>query len=49
MSHRMKWFLALATAWAANAGAAESAISQWVHPGPDGKLTYKFTPPGDRI
>jgi hypothetical protein len=29
--------------------AAERATSQWVHPGPDGKLVYKTTERGDRI
>ncbi|HSV14107.1 MAG TPA: hypothetical protein VLI90_07600, partial [Tepidisphaeraceae bacterium] len=29
--------------------AAESATSEWVHPGPDGKLVYKTTPAGDRV
>ena len=28
---------------------AEPATSEWVHPGPDGKLAYKTTPTGDRI
>src|SRR5436190_732778 len=28
---------------------AREATSQWVHPGPDGKLVYKTTPAGDRI
>ena len=32
-----------------NARAAEMATSEWVHPGPDGKLVYKTTPAGDRI
>jgi hypothetical protein len=27
----------------------DDAISQWVHPGPDGKLVYKTTERGDRI
>jgi len=49
MNQCTRWFLALATAWAANAVAAESATSQWVHPDPDGKLSYKLTPTGDRI
>src|SRR4051812_45304997 len=26
-----------------------AAESEWVHPGPDGKLVYKTTPAGDRI
>ena len=29
--------------------AAEKAVSEWVHPGDDGKLVYKTTPRGDRI
>src|SRR5262245_19219353 len=28
---------------------AREAKSQWVYPGPDGKLVYKTTPAGDRI
>ncbi len=28
---------------------ADSAKSQWVYPGPDGKLVYKTTPTGDKI
>jgi len=31
------------------ADASDSANSQWVHPGPDGKLVYKTVPLGDRI
>jgi F5/8 type C domain len=27
----------------------EAATSEWVHPGPDGRLVYKTTPTGDRI
>ena len=34
---------------AMNAAAAGTATSEWVHPGPDGKLVYKTTPAGDRI
>src|SRR6185436_16713589 len=34
---------------AANGLAAESSVSQWCHPGPDGKLSYKTTPAGDRL
>ena len=30
-------------------GAAEKAVSEWVYPGPDGKLVYKTTSNGDRI
>jgi hypothetical protein len=29
--------------------AAQSATSEWAHPGADGKLVYKTTPAGDRI
>lgn len=29
--------------------AADPAVSEWVHAGPDGKLIYKATPAGDRI
>ena len=39
----------LAFAAGPGAGAAEKATSEWVHPGPDGKLVYKTTPAGDRI
>lgn len=50
---RARWKLltfCFAIALAAHASAAEpTAISQWVHPGPDGKLVYKTTPAGDRI
>src|SRR5258707_509538 len=28
---------------------SRAAASEWVHPGPDGKLVYKTTPAGDRI
>ena len=28
---------------------SEPAVSEWVHPGPDGKLVYKTTAAGDRI
>jgi hypothetical protein len=31
------------------AAAAAGPQSEWVHPGPDGKLVYKTTPAGDRI
>jgi hypothetical protein len=31
------------------AGPGPQARSQWVYPGPDGKLVYKTTPAGDRI
>src|SRR5688572_28682201 len=37
-----------AAAWAAGAPTSQ-ATSEWVHPGPDGKLHYKTTPGGDRI
>ena len=32
-----------------HADALNVAQSQWVHPGPDGKLVYKTTPQGDRM
>src|SRR5690349_2902656 len=32
-----------------HAVAADTATSEWVHKGPDGKLVYKQTPAGDRI
>src|SRR4051812_922562 len=42
--------LALTTAATCAAdGPAPPATSEWVHPGPDGKLQYKTTPAGDRI
>jgi hypothetical protein len=41
--------LAFSAATSPNLGAAEKASSEWVHPGPDGKLVYKATPDGDRI
>ncbi len=34
---------------ALNVRAADLPHSEWVHPGPDGKLVYKTTPAGDRI
>ncbi|HEY7090675.1 MAG TPA: discoidin domain-containing protein [Tepidisphaeraceae bacterium] len=40
-------FLALLATFAH--GAVPAATSEWVHPGPDGKLIYKTTPAGDRI
>jgi len=43
----MKLFLFFIAA--ATLHAAEPKISQWVHPGSDGKLVYKTTPKGDRI
>ena len=30
-------------------GRLKGRTSEWVHPGPDGKLAYKTTPAGDRI
>jgi hypothetical protein len=30
-------------------GAPQGAQSEWVHPGPNGKLVYKATPAGDKI
>jgi hypothetical protein len=42
--------LVLLTLVAAGVCAADApATSEWVHPGPDGKLVYKTTPTGDRI
>src|SRR4051812_727731 len=42
--------LALTTAATCAAdGPAPPATSEWVHPGPDGKLQYKTTPAGDKI
>jgi hypothetical protein len=42
--------LATGSVWAvSHAAAPEGATSQWVSPGPDGKLVYKTTPRGDRI
>src|SRR5580692_3963876 len=41
-------FLAVSAASAA-VPVTETAVSQWVHPGPDGRLFYKSTPAGDRI
>jgi hypothetical protein len=46
--------LAFLAALAAAAGgwgapAAPQATSQWVSPGPDGRLVYKALPAGDRI
>ncbi len=43
--------LALLTCLAATSamGQGGSTVSEWVHPGPDGKLVYKTTPAGDRI
>src|SRR4051794_1241662 len=34
---------------AMRARSTKAATSEWVHPGPDGKLVYKTTPAGDRI
>jgi hypothetical protein len=43
-------FLALAVAGAGSHSiAADHANSEWVHPGPNGKLVYKRTPTGDQI
>jgi hypothetical protein len=41
-------FLAVSLASAA-VPVTETAVSQWVHPGPDGRLIYKSTPAGDKI
>ncbi len=48
------WFLRVALtavmiAAGTSAGADEKVTSEWVHPGPDGKLVYQTTPAGDRI
>jgi hypothetical protein len=46
----LKMLITLAIGVAAvNAGATEKATSEWVHPGPNGKLVYKTTPAGDKI
>ncbi len=39
----------LGTCGAGRAGAGERPESEWVHPGPSGRLVYKTTPRGDRI
>src|SRR5262245_53154464 len=41
----------LATLAAAGSGTPDGprATSQWVHPGPDGKLVYKALPTGEKI
>ena len=48
------WKAALSAAFIAtlrclDSNAAETAFSEWVHPGADGKLVYKTTAAGDRI
>jgi hypothetical protein len=44
------WLIVLGTFPALGAERPSNpAQSQWVHPGPDGKLVYKTTPAGDRI
>src|ERR1019366_2598448 len=52
-SKKQKWLLKLLAAFAigaaANSSAADKAVSEWVHPGPDGRLVYKTTAAGDRI
>jgi len=40
---------ALVTGVASGAIATEQVRSDWVYPGPDGKLVYKTTPAGDKI
>ena len=45
---RMVWLAAGATLWLGMLAKA-ATTSQWVYPGPDGKLVYKTTPAGDRI
>src|SRR5690348_13349536 len=47
MSASKHWMMLL-LAWAI-VGCARGAASEWVRPGPDGKLVYKTTPAGDRI
>src|SRR4051794_1809875 len=42
-------FLVLILLAIASVARAQPATSEWVHPGPDGKLLYKTTPAGDRI
>src|SRR5580765_4809119 len=39
----------LATVVGLSAPAAQQANSQWVYPGPNGKLIYKTLPKGDKI
>src|SRR4051812_36143933 len=41
--------LVISTVAGAARAADGGATSEWVHPGPDGKLAYKTTPAGDRI
>lgn len=51
-SCRPMWMLllfAVATGLAIAGDPQPRAKSQWVHPGPDGKLVYKTLPTGDRI
>ena len=47
--HRRLLFTLLSATLAARATTALAAESEWVHPGPDGKLLYKTTDRGDRI
>src|SRR6478609_11680392 len=47
MSISKQWIMSLLAL--AIVGCARGATSEWVHPGPDGKLVYKTTPAGDRI
>src|SRR3954453_15641726 len=45
----MKHCLTITAILLASLPQARAADSEWVHPGPDGKLVYKTTPAGDRI
>ena len=45
----MKTFVIAIFAVGVSVWAAGQVRSQWVYPGPDGKLVYKTTPAGDRI
>ena len=52
--HVRSWRAALSAALIASfccldSNAAETAVSEWVHPGADGKLVYKTTAAGDQI
>jgi hypothetical protein len=53
-SKRQAWLLNMLITFAIgsaamSAVAAEKTVSEWVHPGPDGRLVYKVTPAGDKI
>src|SRR4051794_33331854 len=47
MSISMRWMTLLVAL--GMIASSRAATSEWVHPGPDGKLVYKTTPAGDRI